>query len=74
MKITVEYVIYMNSYKRGEGGEESKFYTFSSGREQLMGKVTWSKIGDNEGGPGRRGGAQMMWRTFFFKIFAQVLM
>lgn len=25
MKITVEYVIYMNSYKRGEGGKRASF-------------------------------------------------
>lgn len=56
MKITVEYVIYMNSYKRGEGGEESKFYKKMGGMEQLMCKVTWSKIGDNEVGQGGEGG------------------
>lgn len=32
MKITVEYVIYMNSYKRGEGG----------GREQVLQKNGWN--------------------------------
>lgn len=33
MKITVEYVIYMNSFKKGEGGEESKFYKKMGGME-----------------------------------------
>ena len=69
MKITVEYVIYMNSYKRGEGKRAS--FTKMGGMEQLMCKVTWSKIGDNGGGGGEGDPDDV---EDLFKIFAQVLM